>query len=86
MTVTLHLRPDVEAGLLAQARANGMDLEDYLLRMVEIAAISSTNAGHGAGTTDRAEAVREMLAFGEKYKLSFGEPITRAALHEDHRF
>jgi len=38
MTVTLHLKPEVEAGLMAQARASGMGLEEYLLSMVERAA------------------------------------------------
>jgi hypothetical protein len=40
MTVTLNLKPDVEAGLLAQAQANGMTLEEYLLSVVEGAAFS----------------------------------------------
>jgi hypothetical protein len=41
MTVTLNLKPEVEAGLLAQAQANGMTLEEYLLSMVEGAALSA---------------------------------------------
>ena len=39
MTVMLELRPEVEATLLAQAQANGMSLEEYLLSMVEGAAV-----------------------------------------------
>jgi hypothetical protein len=35
MTVTLNLRPEIEAGLLAQAQASGMTVEEYLLSMVE---------------------------------------------------
>jgi hypothetical protein len=35
MTVTLNLKPEVEAGLLAQAQASGMTEEEYLLSMVE---------------------------------------------------
>ena len=35
MTVTLNFKPDVEAGLLAQAQASGMTVEEYLLSMVE---------------------------------------------------
>jgi hypothetical protein len=35
MTVTLKLKPEVEAGLLAQAEASGMTVEEYLLSMVE---------------------------------------------------
>lgn len=84
MTVTLHLKPEVEAGLLAQARANGMVLEDYLLRVVEVAALFSSGAPASAETVERSEAVRKMLEFGEKHRLSLGEPVTRAALHEGH--
>ena len=35
MTVTLNFKPEVEAGLVAQARASGMTVEEYLLSMVE---------------------------------------------------
>jgi hypothetical protein len=35
MTVTLKLKPEVEAGLLAQAQASGMSVEEYLLSVVE---------------------------------------------------
>ena len=35
MTVTLKFKPDVEAGLLAQAQASGMTVEEYILSMVE---------------------------------------------------
>lgn len=40
MTVTLTLEPEVEEGLLAQAEANGMTLEEYLLSLVEGAALA----------------------------------------------
>jgi hypothetical protein len=42
MIITLNLKPEVEAGLIAQARAKGMTLEEYLLSMVEGAALSSS--------------------------------------------
>lgn len=35
MTVTLKIKPDVEAGLLAQAQASGMSVEEYVLSVVE---------------------------------------------------
>ena len=35
MTVTLTLKPEVEAGLLAQSQSAGMTLEEYLLTVVE---------------------------------------------------
>jgi hypothetical protein len=35
MTVTLTFKPEVEAGLLAQAQANGMSVEEYVLSVLE---------------------------------------------------
>ncbi len=86
MTVTLHLKPEVEAGLLAQAQANGVNLEEYLLALVEEAALTPGGRTLAEETEKRGEAVRRMLEFGEKHRLSLGEPITRAFLHEGHRF
>ena len=35
MTVTLTLKPEIEAGLVARAQASGMTVEEFLLSMVE---------------------------------------------------
>ena len=35
MSVTLNLKPEVEAGMLAQAQAAGMTVEEYLGSLVE---------------------------------------------------
>ena len=86
MTVILHLKPEVEAGLLAQAQASGMVLEDYLLTVVEEAAFAAKDEKLSSEAVGRAEAVRQMLEFGEKHRLSLGEPVSRALLHEGHRF
>src|ERR1017187_4652128 len=83
VTVTLHLRPEIEASLLARAHASGMPLEAYLLSLAEEAAVQP--APTAAGQTKREEAVRRMLEFGEKHRLTLGEPITRSLLHEGHR-
>lgn len=86
MTVTLHLRPELETGLLAKARARGIGLEEYLLTVVEGAAFSAMAPQTLMESQDRQEAVRKMLEFGEKHRLSLGEPVSRAVLHEGHRF
>lgn len=83
MTVTLHLRPEIEASLLACAHASGMPLESYLLSLAEEAALQAPPA---AAKLSREEAVRRMLEFGEKHHLTLGEPITRKFLHEGHRY
>lgn len=86
MTVTLNLKPEIEAGLLGRARASGMSLEQYLLYLVESAARPTTPNAAAAEQPARGEAVRRMLNFGEEHHLDLGEPITRKLLHEGHRF
>jgi len=83
MTVTLHLTPELEAGLLAQAQESGMVLEDYLLTLMEKAAHPYRTV---KASVERREAVHRMLEFGERHHLSLGEPLTRAMMHEGHRF
>ena len=86
MTVNLNLRPEVESDLVARARASGMSVEQYALLLVERAAGPAARNEAGAGQTARVEAVRRMVEFGEKHRLSLGEPINRKLLHEGHRF
>jgi len=82
VTVTLHLPPEAEAGLLARARAEGMALEDYLLAIVTKAPGSAA----ADSPFSRESAVQRMLEFGDRHRLSLGAPVSRAALHERHRF
>ena len=52
MTVTLKLKPEVEAGLLARAEASGMTVEEYLLSVVEgVVSPGKTKEGVVAGGT-----------------------------------
>jgi len=83
--VILNLKPEVEAGLLAQAQAIGMSLEEYLISVVEQAALHSDPEADRTIKSAREEAVRRMLDFGDKHHLSLGEPVTRQLLHEGHR-
>jgi hypothetical protein len=48
MTVTLHLAPEVEAGLVAQAEASGMTVQEYLLSVVESAVLKPAQKGLSA--------------------------------------
>jgi hypothetical protein len=85
VTITLTINPEIEAGLLARARAKGMALQDYLQSIVEQQALPPGQNTPPPELARREEAVRRMLEFGEKHRLSMGEPITRASLHEGHR-
>lgn len=86
MTLTLNLKPEVEPGLLADARAAGVPTEDYVERIVE-QSVRTNGARIGVEEAiRRQDAVRRMIEFGDKYRLSFGKPVTRESLHEGHRF
>jgi hypothetical protein len=43
MTVTIELPPDLEAGLLAQAQAQGLDVSDYVQSLVRGHLIARAN-------------------------------------------
>ena len=45
MTVKLDLKPELEAGLLAQAHARGLSLEAYLDQVLQNAAVPKRLAG-----------------------------------------
>ncbi len=42
MTVTLNLKPEIQAGIFAQAQAIGVTVEEYLLSMVESDVLPAT--------------------------------------------
>jgi hypothetical protein len=68
MTLTLHLKPELEAGLIAQAQANGMDLEHHVLSLVERALPSGVLQSYSESGA-RAEAVRHMREFGDRWNI-----------------
>jgi hypothetical protein len=85
VTFTLSFKPEIEAGLIAKARARGMKLQDYLQSLVEQDALPPDRKTMHPETSRREEAIRRMIEFGDKYHLDMGEPITRQLLHEEHR-
>jgi len=79
MTITLTaaqvraIREAIRAGLVSS-------VDEFIDSAIE-------SLPHGkTQSTPREEAVRRMQEFGDKYRLSLGEPITRKLLHEGHRF
>jgi hypothetical protein len=85
LSVTLTFKPEIEAELLAGAQARGMALQDYLQSIVEREALPLGPQTIAPDVEKREDAVRRMVEFGEKYRLSLGEPVTRDLLHEGHR-
>jgi hypothetical protein len=80
MTVTLKLKPEVEAGLLEQARASGMTLEEYLLSMVEGAVLLKAQVN--ASAEERAAAF-EAWSTGHRPTPPLSDyAVSREAMYE----
>jgi hypothetical protein len=78
MTVTLKLKPEVEAGLLTQAQARGMTLEDYLLSLVEGAVRPKAQAHSSA--EERAAAFEAWAAGHRSTPLLSDYAVSREAI------
>jgi hypothetical protein len=91
MTVTIELSPDVEAGLLAQAQAEGLAVSEYVQNLVrgQIAARTSTNATpRPAYELSPEEWVRKFEAWTESHAglnlpLLSDEDISRESIYAD---
>jgi len=81
MTVTLDLKPEITAGLLALADGSGMSLEDYLLAMVEGTVL--TRSSQTLSPQEKAAAWRESAKrFPDTPPLS-DEAISRESIYAD---
>jgi hypothetical protein len=80
MTVTLKLKPEVEAGLLTQAQASGMTLEEYLLSMVEGAVL--LKAQESSSAEERAAAFEAWSAGHRPTPLLSDYAVSREAMYE----
>lgn len=80
MTITLHLKPEVEAGLLASAQASGLTVEAFLLSVVEGAVLPA------AQTTQPSEeraAAFEAWSLGHRMTPPLSEyAVSRDAMYE----
>ena len=84
MTVTLNLKPDVEAGLLAKAQASGMTVEEYLLSVIKDAVLPAT---HETLSAEERAAAFETWAAGHRSTPPLSDyAVSRDGIYEgrDH--
>jgi hypothetical protein len=79
MTVTLKLKPEIEAGLLVQAKASGMTLEEYLLSLVEASVFSGQKA---LAPEERASAFEAWSASHRATPPLSDDAVSREAMYE----
>lgn len=80
MTVTLNLRPELEAGLLAQAQASGKTVEDYLLSLVERVVLAGVQ--HTLPAEERAAAFEAWAANHRATPPLPDHAVTREGLYD----
>jgi len=79
--VTIDLKPEQEQIIREQLATGRYGSVEEVLDT----ALASLPQDRGFDREHRREAVRRMIEFGERHKLSLGEPATRQLLHEGHR-
>ena len=83
MTITVDIRPEVQAELARQAAAQGRAVEAYAASLLEEAV--HLPAGASRLTQDRLEnTLREMAQFSHKIPALPDEAFTRESLYQDH--
>ncbi len=78
MTMTIELTPEVQAGLLSQARESGLSLEAFAEKVLQE---KSREGLSGEGGDSYAQAIRRLATFGKRHNLSLGG-ISVTVLHE----
>jgi len=84
MTVTLKFKPEVEAGLVAEAEAKGVTVEEYILSMIE--SVVSPAAAKTLSPNERAAAFEAWSAQHRPTPILSDYAISREAMYEgrDH--
>jgi hypothetical protein len=75
--IQLQLEPEVEAQLASEARARGIELEEYVQQILE---------SRIAEQQKRDRAVQEMLEFPKKHRLTLGDLHLKSLIHEGHKY
>ena len=78
----MELKPEHEQIIRQQLAGGHFTSVDEVLTT----ALASLPRDRRFDRENRREAVRRMIEFGDRRKLSLGEPVTRQFLHEGHRF
>jgi hypothetical protein len=82
MTMKLELNPEAEAGLLAQAQARGLSLEDFVKQVLEERGIGGRHAAR-LSAEERLHAFEEFMAGFESPAVVPDEALSRENLYPD---
>jgi len=83
VTVTLNLKPEVEAGLLAQAQAAGLPLDQFLSRQLEVLSALPSQATAPSGSDQWEKELDEWLDSFPQHPLLSDEALKRENWYPD---
>ena len=83
MAFTLHLRPDMERDLAAQAQAQGLSLEAYVQSLIE-RQLGIQGQGQKLSLEEFEAELDGLAAYSEKIPLLPLEAFTRDEIYRDH--
>jgi hypothetical protein len=90
MTLTIELPPEIEAGLIAQARAQGLDVSLYVQKMLlgQVLAQAAPAVSRPAYELPPEEWIRELRAWSHSHDAAnlpilSDEAMSRETIYED---
>jgi len=84
MTITIDIKPQVEAELTRQAEVLGMDVSAYAAALLEQAAQSTLASPKKLGPEALRRTLDQMAQFSHKIPLLPDEALSRESLYQDH--
>jgi hypothetical protein len=82
MSITINLKPEVEAGLLKRAAASGMTIEDYVQSIIGPAVVPEDNSGLTG--EQKAEAFRKWAdSHSRDTPLLSDYAVSRESIYDD---
>ncbi len=83
MQITVHVRPEIEARLTAEAQSRGLDLESYAEKILEKAASQAMPAEQARTFEEFRAALDALTRFSDKIPSLPVEAFSRESFYED---
>jgi hypothetical protein len=84
MEITIHVRPEIEARLVAAAQSRGLDLETYAETLLEDAASRAVTSEREWTLEEFCGSLDALTRFSSKIPALPIEAFSRESFYEDH--
>ena len=84
MTITINIKPEIEAELARQAQVRGMDVTAYAASLLEDAAKPSQSQVDDRSLEEFEKSLDRMAQFSDKIPALPDEAFSRESIYRDH--